>query len=355
MDIADLDRLLTMLEELDGSDLHIKAGAPPRMRIAGSLRTLHEEPTFTAEDTKRIAEAMMTETVLETFHSKHEADYAYSVPGTGRFRVNAYYQRSSTALAIRRVRASPATAEELGLPPVVSQLAQEMRGLVLVTGPTGSGKTTTLAAMVDHINHLRACHIVTIEDPVEVLHKDDLAAIDQREVGFDTDSFSSAMRVILRQDPDVILVGEMRDQETVAAALSAAETGHLVFGTLHTQDAPQTIDRIIDVFPTQQQEQIRVMLASTLEGVVTQQLVPTSDGSGRAPCAEVLVCTSAVRNLIRMAKTHQIYSLMQVGGSFGMQTMDQGLANLVKEGIISEPIAYDRSSNEEDLRNHLIQ
>ena len=237
MDIADLDRLLIMLGDLDGSDLHIKAGAPPRMRIAGALRTLDNEPAFTSDETMAIAEAMMSESVVETFRTRHEADFAYSVHGTGRFRVNAYYQRSSAALAIRRVRATAATAEELGLPPVVTQLAQEMRGLVLVTGPTGSGKTTTLAAMIDHINHLRSCHIVTIEDPVEVLHKDDLAAIDQREVGFDTDSFSSAMRVVLRQDPDVILVGEMRDMETVSAALTAAETGHLVMSTLHTINA----------------------------------------------------------------------------------------------------------------------
>ena len=221
----------------------------------------------------------MTETVLETFHTKHEADFAYSVPGTGRFRVNAYYQRSSTALAIRRVRATPPPPRSSACPPVVTQLAQEMRGLVLVTGPTGSGKTTTLAAMIDHINHLRACHIVTIEDPVEVLHKDDLAAIDQREVGFDTDSFSSAMRVVLRQDPDVILVGEMRDQETVAAALSAAETGHLVFSTLHTINATETINRIVDFFPPHQQTQIRISLAGSLQGIVCQRLIPTADGN----------------------------------------------------------------------------
>ena len=240
----------------------------------------------------------MSETVLETFRNQHEADFAYSVPGTGRFRVNAYYQRSSTALAIRRVRATPATAEELGLPPVVTQLAQEMRGLVLVTGPTGSGKTTTLAAMIDHINHLRACHIVTIEDPVEVLHKDDLAAIDQREVGFDTDSFSSAMRVVLRQDPDVILVGEMRDQETVAAALSAAETGHLVFSTLHTINATETINRIVDFFPPHQQTQIRISLAGSLQGIVCQRLIPTVEGDGRVPALEVLVINGRIQQAI---------------------------------------------------------
>jgi twitching motility protein PilT len=351
MDIADLDRLLTMLEELDGSDLHIKAGAPPRMRIAGSLRTLHEEPTFTAEDTKRIAEAMMTETVLETFHSKHEADYAYSVPGTGRFRVNAYYQRSSTALAIRRVRASPATAEELGLPPVVSQLAQEMRGLVLVTGPTGSGKTTTLAAMVDHINHLRACHIVTIEDPVEVLHKDDLAAIDQREVGFDTDSFSSAMRVILRQDPDVILVGEMRDQETVAAALSAAETGHLVFSTLHTINATETINRIVDFFPPHQQTQIRISLAGSLQGIVCQRLIPTVDGESRVPALEVLVINGRIQQaIVDPLLTGDIDAIVADGAYYGMVTFDQSLAALLATGRITLAEAMATATNPHDLK-----
>ncbi len=351
MDIADLDRLLMMLEELDGSDLHVKAGAPPRMRIAGSLRTLHEEPAFTAQDTERIAEAMMTETVLETFRAKHEADYAYSVPGTGRFRVNAYYQRSSTALAIRRVRASPATAEELGLPPVVTQLAQEMRGLVLVTGPTGSGKTTTLAAMVDHINHLRACHIVTIEDPVEVLHRDDLAAIDQREVGFDTDSFSSAMRVILRQDPDVILVGEMRDQETVAAALSAAETGHLVFSTLHTINATETINRIVDFFPPHQQSQIRISLAGSLQGIVCQRLIPTVDGEGRVPALEVLVINGRIQQaIIDPLLTGDIDAIVADGAYYGMVTFDQSLAALLANGRITLAEAMSTATNPHDLK-----
>jgi twitching motility protein PilT len=220
MDRSDLDRILVMLADLDGSDLHIKAGAPPRLRVAGGLRTLDDEPSFTDEETLAIAESIMPPAVLATFREHHEADFAYSIPDVGRYRVNAYFQRSSVALAMRRVRASAATVEELGLPEVVSRLADELRGLVLVTGPTGSGKTTTLAAMVDHINHTRSCHVVTIEDPVEYLHTDHLAAIDQREVGFDTDSFTSAMRVVLRQDPDVILVGEMRDTETVSAALT---------------------------------------------------------------------------------------------------------------------------------------
>jgi len=351
MDIADLDRLLMKLAELDGSDLHIKAGAPPRMRIAGSLKTVTDEQKFTAPDTLAIAEAMMPESVLETFRTRHEADFAYSISGSGRFRVNAYSQRSSTALAIRRVRGTPATAEELGLPPVVTTLAQEMRGLVLVTGPTGSGKTTTLAAMIDHINHLRSCHIVTIEDPVEVLHQDDMAAIDQREVGFDTDSFSSAMRVILRQDPDVILVGEMRDQETVAAALSAAETGHLVFSTLHTINATETINRIVDFFPPHQQPQIRISLAGSLQGIVCQRLIPTADGGGRVPALEVLVINGRLQQaIIDPLLTSDIDGIIADGAYYGMVTFDQSLAELLSTGRITLDEAMSTATNPHDLK-----
>ena len=351
MDIADLDRLLMKLAELDGSDLHIKAGAPPRMRIAGSLKTVTDEQKFTAPDTLAIAEAMMPESVLETFRTRHEADFAYSISGSGRFRVNAYSQRSSTALAIRRVRGTPATAEELGLPPVVTTLAKEMRGLVLVTGPTGSGKTTTLAAMIDHINHLRSCHIVTIEDPVEVLHKDDMAAIDQREVGFDTDSFSSAMRVILRQDPDVILVGEMRDQETVAAALSAAETGHLVFSTLHTINATETINRIVDFFPPHQQPQIRISLAGSLQGIVCQRLIPTADGGGRVPALEVLVINGRLQQaIIDPLLTSDIDGIIADGAYYGMVTFDQSLAELLSTGRITLDEAMSTATNPHDLK-----
>ena len=340
-----------MLGELDGSDLHIKAGAPPRMRLAGALRTMEGEDAFTSEETEQIAGAMMTETMLETFKEKHEADFAYSIRGTGRFRVNAYYQRSSVALAIRRVRATAATAEELGLPAVVTQLAQEMRGLVLVTGPTGSGKTTTLAAMIDHINHLRTCHIVTIEDPVEVLHKDDLAAIDQREVGFDTESFSSAMRVVLRQDPDVILVGEMRDQETVAAALGAAETGHLVFSTLHTINATETINRIVDFFPPHQQSQIRLSIAGSLQGIVCQRLIPTVEGNGRVPALEVLVINGRIQQaIIDPLLTGDIESIVADGAYYGMVTFDQSLATLLATGRISLAEAMATASNPHDLK-----
>ena len=351
MDIADLDRLLIALGEFDGSDLHIKAGAPPRMRIAGALRTVEGEPDFTAEETEAIAESMMTESVRQTFAERHEADFAYSIPGTGRFRVNAYYQRSSAALAIRRVRATPATADELGLPSVVTELAQQMRGLVLVTGPTGSGKTTTLAAMIDYINHFRSCHIVTIEDPVEVLHRDDLAAIDQREVGFDTESFNSAMRVVLRQDPDVILVGEMRDQETVAAALGAAETGHLVFSTLHTINATETINRIVDFFPPHQQSQIRLSLAGSLHGIVCQRLIPTVDGDGRVPVLEVLVINGRIQQaIVDPLLTGDIEGIVADGAYYGMVTFDESLATLIASGRISLAEAMATASNPHDLK-----
>jgi twitching motility protein PilT len=243
--------------------------------------------------------------------------------------------------------------ETLGIPDSVRMFTELRQGLVLVTGPTGSGKSTTLASLVDIINRTKPLHIVTVEDPIEFLHNHKRSIVNQRELGADTMSFAEALRRVLREDPDVILVGEMRDLDTISMALTAAETGHLVFGTLHTQDAPQTIDRIIDVFPTNQQEQVRTMLAGALEGVVTQQLVPDADGTGRAACCEVMVCTSAIRNLVRSAKTHQIYSLMQTGSQYGMSTMDQGLARLVKQGRITEGVALDRCRNEEDLRTHL--
>jgi twitching motility protein PilT len=351
MDTSDLDRLLLRLAELDGSDLHVKAGAAPRVRIAGSLRPLLDEPQFTAEETLHIAESMMQPSNLEHFREHREADFAYSVPGLGRFRVNAFYQRSSVALAMRLVRTSAATVEDLGLPPVITRLAEEQRGLVLVTGPTGSGKTTTLAAMVDHINHTRACHVVTIEDPVEFLHDDDLAAIDQREVGFDTNSFSSAMRVVLRQDPDVILVGEMRDLETVSAALTAAETGHLVLSTLHTTDATETINRIVDFFPPHQQNQTRVSLASSLKGIICQRLVPTADGSARVPALEVLVTNGRIEQaIIESAQTSDIGGIIADGEYYGMMTFDQSLAGLVAAGTIDIREAMNSATNPHDLK-----
>ncbi len=351
MDRSDLDRILVTLADLDGSDLHIKAGAPPRMRVAGALRTLDDEPSFTDEETLAIAESIMPAPVLATFKEHHEADFAYSIPDVGRYRVNAYYQRSSVALAMRRVRASAATVAELGLPEVVSRLADELRGLVLVTGPTGSGKTTTLAAMVDHINHTRSCHVVTIEDPVEYLHQDHLAAIDQREVGFDTDSFTSAMRVVLRQDPDVILVGEMRDTETVSAALTAAETGHLVMSTLHTINATETINRIVDFFPPHHQSQVRVSLAGAIKGIVCQRLIPTADGKGRVPALEILVVNGRIQQaILDPLLTGDIDAIIADGEYYGMMTFDQSLVNLITTGTIDLSEAMSTASNPHDLK-----
>jgi twitching motility protein PilT len=351
VDKADLDRILVMLAELDGSDVHIKAGAPPRLRVAGALRTLDDEPSFTSEETQELAESIMSPPVLETFNKFHEVDFAYSLHGTGRFRVNAYFQRSSVALAMRRVRSGAATVTELGLPDVVTRLAEEMRGLVLVTGPTGSGKTTTLAAMVNHINHTRSCHVVTIEDPVEYLHTDDMAAIDQREVGFDTDSFSSAMRVVLRQDPDVILVGEMRDMETVSAALTAAETGHLVFSTLHTINATETVNRIVDFFPPHQQTQVRVSLAGSLKGIICQRLIPTADGKSRVPALELLVVNGRIQQaIIDPLITGDIEGIVADGEYYGMTTFDQSLVTLIADGTIDLVEAMNTASNPHDLK-----
>jgi twitching motility protein PilT len=351
VDRGDLDRILVMLADLDGSDLHIKAGAPPRLRVAGSLRTLDDEPSFTDQETREIAESIMSPAVLDLFHQRHEADFAYSLHGTGRFRVNAYYQRSSVALAMRRVRSSAATVGELGLPEVVNRLAEEMRGLVLVTGPTGSGKTTTLAAMVNHINHTRSCHVVTIEDPIEYLHTDDMAAIDQREVGFDTDSFSSAMRVVLRQDPDVILVGEMRDTETVSAALTAAETGHLVFSTLHTINATETVNRIVDFFPPHQQTQVRVSIAGSLKGIICQRLIPTADGKSRVPVLELLVVNGRIQQaIIDPLLTGDIEGIVADGEYYGMVTFDQSLVSLLADGTISLQEAMASATNPHDLK-----
>ncbi len=356
VDQADLDRLLVMLAELDGSDLHIKAGAPPRMRIAGVLRALEDEPSFTADETRTLARSIMPPNILEIFDEKHEVDFAYSLSGTGRFRVNAYYQRSSVAMAMRRVRPNASTVAELGLPEVVDRLADEMRGLVLVAGPTGSGKTTTLAAMVDRINHTRSCHIVTIEDPVEYLHSDDLAAIDQREIGFDTNSFSSAMRVVLRQDPDVILVGEMRDTETVSAALTAAETGHLVLSTLHTINATETINRIVDFFPPFQQTQVRVSLAGSLKGIICQRLLATADGKGRVPALEVLVVNGRIQQaILDPVITSDIGEIVADGEYYGMITFDQSLVGLVESEAITLAEAMGAATNPHDLRVMLEQ
>ena len=347
----ELDRLLRILCDLGGSDLHIKGGAPHSIRLDGHLRVLDSEPALAAGHTLAMAEAIMPANIREIFREKREADFAYSVNNVGRFRINAFHQRGSVALAIRRVLTSSSSIEELGLPEVVRRLADEQRGLVVVTGPTGSGKTTTLAAMINHINQTRACHIVTIEDPIECIHSDMVARIDQREVGFDTETFSSAMRVVLRQDPDVILVGEMRDAETVFTALTAAETGHLVFSTLHTTTAPETINRIIDFFPPHQHHQIRLSLASALRGTIGQRLVPRADGSGRVPALEIMVVNGRIQQAIAdPLLTAEINQIIAEGEYYGMQTFDQALGQLVVDGALDFHQALNAASNPHDLK-----
>jgi twitching motility protein PilT len=341
-----LDRVL----DLGGSDLHLTVGVEPSVRIHGELKRLTEFPVLNGSEIRRMVYAILTQKQREKFESELELDTSHSIPGRGRFRVNVFLQRDSVGAVLRIIPYEILALEELGLPASVAQFAELPRGLVLITGPTGSGKSTTLASLVDVINRTKPVHIMTVEDPIEFLHDHKMATINQREVGEDTHSFAQALKHVLRQDPDVILVGEMRDLETIHTAITAAETGHLVFGTLHTQDAPQSIDRIIDVFPAHQQQQVRVQLAASLQGIVTQQLVPMGGGKGRKVAAEVLVATPAVRNLIREGKTHQIYSAMQAGGKYGMQTMDQSIADLVKRGGLPMEIALERCSNAEDLR-----
>ncbi|ADL08658.1 type IV pilus twitching motility protein PilT [Thermosediminibacter oceani] len=315
------------------SDIHLTVGLPPVFRHHGRLEPQGQWPPLTASDTEALAREILGER-WEEFIERKELDLAYSAAGLGRFRVNIFHQRGSIGAALRLVGDVIHSLDELGLPPVVGELADQPHGLVLVTGPTGSGKTTTLAAMIDRINERRSCHIITLEDPIEYLHTHKRSIVNQREIGSDSPSFASALRAALRQDPDVILVGEMRDLETVATAITAAETGHLVLATLHTGSAVQSIDRIIDVFPPHQQNQIRIQLSDTLAGVITQQLLPRADGKGRVVAVEVLIATPAVRNLIREGKTHQIVSLMQTGGRFGMQTMEMSLRQLREKGLI---------------------
>jgi twitching motility protein PilT len=345
--------LLSALLDLGGSDLHLTAGAPPVVRINGDLMQLQEYPMLTPRSIQGMVYAILPQKLRERFEQELELDMSYSLPGKARFRVNAYFQRDSVGAAFRLIPYEIKSIDELNLPGVVADLARFQRGFVVVTGPTGSGKSTTLASMVDVVNVERAGHIMTVEDPIEFLHKHKRCIVNQREVGTDTLGFSHALKHVLRQDPDVILVGEMRDLETIGTAITAAETGHLVFATLHTQDAPQTIDRIIDVFPPHQQQQVRVQLSTTLQGVVTQQLIPTSDGQGRVVACEVMVATPAIRNLIREGKVHQIYSAMQAGGRYGMQTMDMALAQHVKSGAITQQMAFERCHDPEEL-NRLV-
>jgi twitching motility protein PilT len=321
--------------EAGASDVHITVGLPPVFRIHGQLQRQDHLPVITPALSEEILRSMVPEEVYVRFQKTGDLDFAYSLAGVGRFRVNAFKQRGSVGLAMRLINTRIPSLEELGLPPVVAELARRPKGLVLVTGPTGSGKSTTLAAMVGLINQERACHIVTLEDPIEYVHHHGKSIVNQREIGSDSLSFGQALRAALREDPDVILVGEMRDLETISTAITAAETGHLVLASLHTASAPQTVDRIIDVFPPHQQPQIRVQLADTLEGVIAQQLLPRTDRPGRVVAVEVLVATPAVRNLIREGKTHQLVSVMQTGAKYGMCTMEASLSELVRQGKVA--------------------
>jgi twitching motility protein PilT len=342
--------LLGVLLDMEGSDLHLTAGSPPVVRVHGDLQRIERYAPMSPRALQGMIYAILPQKLRERFEQELELDMSYSLPGRARFRVNVYMQRDSIGAAFRVIPFEIKDIAALGLPGVVADLARFPRGFVVVTGPTGSGKSTTLASMVDVVNSERRGHIMTVEDPIEFLHKHKSCIVNQREVGADTHGFASALKHVLRQDPDVILVGEMRDLETISTAITAAETGHLVFATLHTQDAPQTIDRIIDVFPPHQQQQVRVQLATTLQGVVTQQLIPTADGAGRAVAAEVMVATPAIRNLIREGKVHQIYSAMQAGGRFGMQTMDMSLASHVKANKVTQQMAFERCHDPEELQ-----
>jgi twitching motility protein PilT len=345
--------LLSQMMDTGASDLHLTSGAPPMVRLRGELRPMGEHPQLSPGELQRGIYAMLSQKQRERFENELELDFAYSLPGRARFRVNVYRQRESLGAAFRMIPYEIKALEQLGIPPAVSNFAGLPRGMVLVTGPTGSGKSTTLAGVIDLANRTRHEHIMTVEDPIEFLHRHKSCLVNQREVGEDTKSFSNALKHALRQDPDIILVGEMRDLETISVALTAAETGHLVFATLHTQDAAQTVDRVIDVFPSEQQQQVRVQLAGAIQGVVCQSLCKTRDGRGRVAATEVMVATPAVRNLIREGKTHQIYSAMQAGAKHGMHTMDQHLAELVRTNQITYEHGLEKCHHVEDF-NRLL-
>jgi len=345
-----LEELLTKLNEVRGSDLHLKVGSPPAYRIDGSLH-ISDLAIVSPQDTETWAEQLLPERAHEEFKRHNEADFAYGLASLGRYRVNIYRQRGSINIVVRAVSPASQRITELGLPEAAERLCNEQRGLVLVTGPTGSGKTTTLGAMLDHINSNRRANIITLEDPIEILHADKMSIVSQREVGIDTESFSEGLRRVLRQDPDVIFIGEMRDNETVEAALRAAETGHLVLSTLHTNDATETVNRIVDYFPPYQQHQIRLMLASNLAGVVSQRLIPRADGNGRVPAIELLVNTERVfERITDPARTHTLEEVMADGEYYGMQTFDQALLNLFSGGVVSFQDALAYSSHPTDFR-----
>lgn len=346
-----VDDYLQALVELGGSDLHLKAGGPAFVRLDGDLKPVTTLPPLSPGDTERLTREMMDDRVLTSFEGRNEVDFAYSIGGVGRFRVNVFRQRGAIGAVARRVLPGTQDFEALGLPPAVRTLAEEQRGLVLVTGPTGSGKTTTTAAMISHINAQRRCHIVTLEDPIEVLHRDDRAIIDQREVGVDTEDFATGLKAVSRQDPDVIFIGEMRDLETVEAALQAAETGHLVISTLHTTDARETINRVVDLYPREAQHQARISLANSLKGIVCQRLAPRATGHGRLAVVEVMVMTTRTYEfIVDPDQLPMITDAIAEGSYYGMQTFDQHLLHLLTEGEVSLRDAMATATSPHDLR-----
>src|SRR3954466_11926579 len=345
-----LSDLLKKMLELNGSDLHISTNSPPQVRVHGHLQPL-DMPMLNPSETKQLAYSVLTDAQKHRFEEHLELDFSFGLKGLARFRGNVFNQRGATGAVFRVIPFEIRSFQQLNLPPIVAKLCEKPRGLILVTGPTGSGKSTTLAAMIDKINTERHDHIITIEDPIEFVHQNKNCLVNQREVHSDTKSFSDALRAALREDPDVVLIGEMRDLETIESALRIAETGHLTFGTLHTNSASSTINRIIDVFPAHQQPQIRAQLSLVLEGIMCQTLLPKSDGKGRAMCMEILVPNAAIRNLVREDKIHQIYSAMQAGqDKFGMQTFNQSLATAYFQKLISLEMALSRSSNQDELQ-----
>ncbi len=349
----DFAEVLTRMVDVRASDVHLTPGFAPAFRIRGRIVPMDEQPVLSPQETREVIYSILNDDQRKRFETNQQLDFAYAIPGVARFRVNCFFQRGAISAAFRHIPTEIKSLEELDLPPVLTEFTRKPRGFILVTGPTGSGKTTSLAAMIDSINREREEHILTIEDPIEFMHPHHKCIVNQREIGADAPDFALALKAALRQDPDVILVGEMRDLETVSTALTAAETGHLVFATLHTQSTAQTVDRIIDVFPAGQQAQVRMQLSIALQGIVTQQLLPTADGAGRVCAAEVLIPTPAIRNLIREGKTHQIYSAIQTSGATGMQTMDAHLAQLVRQGKITNKLAEQRASVPEELRRLL--
>lgn len=349
----DLIELVKKGAETKASDIHITVGIPPTYRINGELAYIGDD-CLSPQDTLDLVKQVTNERQFNMLEENGEVDFSYASQGIGRFRVNAYKQRGSYAMALRIIPLSIPTMESLGLPLVINDFSKVSRGLILVTGPTGSGKSTTLASIIDKINRERNCHIITLEDPLEYLHKHNKSIVNQREIGLDSKSFGNALRGALRQDPDVVLVGEMRDLETISIAITAAETGHLVLSSLHTNGASNTIDRVIDVFPPHQQQQIRVQLASVIQAIVSQQLLPRTDGKGRVAAHEVMIATPAIRNLIREGKIHQIDTAIQTGGALKMQTMDSSLLNLYKKGLISKEVAITQAYNMDEMKRKLM-